>query len=216
MDHPHKLTEHKKIIYDSEVFVCSECETIQVNGPQFNCKLCSYDLCNSCYLKKSGKNPTKSKRNSDDYFAQETPVFNHQHPHPLRYYPVICYVSGKYRCDVCRKHFEDGEHYHCIFCNYDNCKSCFIKLTGNTNEVKDQPAEPKLKGKSLSSPSMITSENKPQADANTLRMPKQAELFSTLYTTEIASSLRDNFKIMQAQNTAFLFPHCSTGGCSGG
>ena len=132
--------------------MCNGCSTLIVLGDgKYECRALNYDICMSCYSKRSNVQTTLSEQgtktldhsNKQVHLQMIAQVGNQTvqnsavHSCPLNH--AVSKGHGKY-CHVCEDYFVPGnEKYECRACRFNICKSCYSgKCTAPLSEKDKQ------------------------------------------------------------------------------
>lgn len=101
---------------DSDGFICNICRSYKYE-PNWNCVMCSYDVCISCAIE------TKNIHPPIDYLMCSE-------NHHLKYYKDIqSHISSEVQlvCDKCKTEITEGECFNCNDHSFDMCIKCAKK-----------------------------------------------------------------------------------------
>ena len=90
---------------------CDECGKI-LDSASFHCRLCSYDICSSCYSEKNFK-PRSVPRCRNNHETEMVLGIN-------KHFMSV-------RCDTCCKEINKNS-WRCQICDYDMCENCAMSL----------------------------------------------------------------------------------------
>lgn len=104
------IHEHGLIKTLRRNWVCDMCKSEFTATMSNYCRLCDFDVCESCYnLSKTGK-------------------YLNVHQHLLKYY-----FQKNFDCDVCKTSYKKGATFVCDDCYFYCCRRCFEKINLDTN-----------------------------------------------------------------------------------